>query len=47
MEKLKNRKAAGKEEVTGEMIKGGGDRVVDLIWRLCNIAFESGVVSED
>ena len=26
------------------MIKGGGDRVVDWIWRLCNVAFESGVV---
>ena len=34
--KLKNRKAAGKDEVTGEMIKGGGD----WIWRLCNMAFE-------
>ena len=29
------------------MIKGRGDMVVDWIWRLCNIAFESGVVSED
>ena len=29
--KLKNRKAAGKDEVTREMIKGGGDRVVDWI----------------
>ena len=29
------------------MIKGVGDRVVDCIWRLCNLAFESGVVSED
>ena len=27
--KLKNRKAAGKDEITGGMIKGGGDRVVD------------------
>ena len=25
---LKNGKAAGKDEITGEMIKGGGDRVV-------------------
>ena len=39
--KLKNRKAAGGNEITGEMIKGGGDRVVDWIWRLCNMAFES------
>ena len=29
------------------MIKGGGDRVVDWMWRLCNMAFESGVVPED
>ena len=29
------------------MIKGGGDKVVDWIWRLCNMASESGVVPED
>ena len=29
------------------MIKGGVDRVVDLIWRLCNMAFENGVVPGD
>ena len=28
------------------MIKGEGDRVVDWIWRLCNMAFES-VLPED
>ena len=28
------------------MIKGVGDRVVDYIWRLCNMAFENGVVPE-
>ena len=37
--KIKNRKAAGKDEVTEEIIKGGGDQVMNLIWRLCNIAF--------
>ena len=42
--KIKNGKAAGKDEVTGEMIKSGGDAVVDWIWRLCNIDFESGVI---
>ena len=41
--KLTNGKAAGKDEITGEMMKGGGDRVVDWIWR----AFESGVLPED
>ena len=45
--KLKNGKATGGDEITGEIIKGGGDRMVDWIWRLCNMAFESGVVSED
>ena len=45
--KLKNEKAVGKDEITGERIKGGGDRVVDWIWRLCNMAFENGVVPED
>ena len=29
VDKLKNGKAAVKDEITGEMIKGGGDRVVD------------------
>ena len=32
--KLKNGKDAGWDEITGEMIQGGGDRVVDWIWRL-------------
>ena len=44
---LKNGKAVGKDEIKGEMIKGGSERVVDWIWRLCNIAFETSVVSED
>ena len=38
VDKLKNGKAGGKDEITQEMIKGGGDRVVDWIWRLCNMA---------
>ena len=29
--KFKNEKAAGGDEITGEMIKGGDDRVVDWI----------------
>ena len=32
--KLKNGKAAGKNDITGEMKKGGGDRVMDWFWRL-------------
>ena len=30
-----------------EMTKGGSDMVVDWIWRMYNMAFESGVVPED
>ena len=45
--KLKNGKVTGKNEITGEMIKGGGNRVVDWICRLCNMVFESCVVPED
>ena len=45
--RLKNGKAAGKDEIIGEIIKGGYDRVMGWIWRLCNMAFESGVVAED
>ena len=37
----------GKDEITGEMIEGGGNRVVDWFLRLYNMAFESGVVPED
>ena len=46
MDKLKNGKTAGKDKITGEMIKSGGDRVVDWIGRLCNMAFENSVVPE-
>ena len=45
--KLGNGKSAGKDEITGEMIKGGGDRVVDWIWKLCNMTFENCVGPED
>ena len=37
--KLKNGKTAGKNEINGEMIKGGSDRVVDWIWRQCNMVY--------
>ena len=40
-------KVAGNDEITGEMVKGGDDMVVDWIWRMCNMVFESGVVPED
>ena len=47
MRKLKNRRAISEDEVIEEMIKVGGNMVVDWFWRLCNMSFESGVVSED
>ena len=47
MGKLGNGNATDKDEITREMIKGGGDRVVDWIWGLCNMTFESGVMPED
>ena len=40
---LKNGKAAGKDDFTVEIIKGGSDMVVDWIWRLCNMTFERNV----
>ena len=47
VKKLKNGKAAGKDGVTEEMVKGAGNVVVDWIWNLCSMAFECGVVPED
>ena len=44
---IKNGKAAGKDEVTEEMVKGGAEVVVEWIWKLCNMALESDVVHED
>ena len=37
--KLKNGKAAGRDEITGEMTKDEVDIGVDWIWRLCNMIF--------
>ena len=36
-----------KDEMTGEMIKGVGDRVIDWIWKLYNMVFQNGVMTED
>ena len=44
---LKNGKAAGKNEITGEILQGGDDMVVDWIWSMCSMVVESGVDSED
>ena len=40
VENLKNGKAAGKNEVTGKMIKREGELVINWIWKLHYIGFE-------
>ena len=45
--KLKNEKATSKDKITEEMAKGEGDRMIDWMWRLCNMVFESSVVPGD
>ena len=47
MGKLQNGKATGKNAVTGKMIKSRCDMMVDWLWKLSNIAFQSGGVPED
>ena len=45
--KLKKEKGAGKDGTAGEMIKGGGDRVVDWIWMLNIMSLKSSIVPGD
>ena len=45
--KLKNGKSAGIDEISGEMIKHGGEKVIDWIWKLCSKAFVEGIVPKD
>ena len=40
IENLMNGKAAGKDEVTAEKVKGEGDMMVEWILKLSNMAFE-------
>ena len=47
VDKVKNGKATGKDEITGERVKDGCDKVMYWIWRLGDMTFESGVVPED
>ena len=39
MKKHKNGKALCKDEVAEGIMKSEGELVIDLIWKLCNIAF--------
>ena len=43
VDKFTNGIAVVKDGIKGEVIKDLGDRVVDWIWKLCNMALESGV----
>ena len=46
-EKEANERLYKRTDKKREIIKAGDERVVEWLWRLCNMAFESGVVSED
>ena len=45
--KVKMGKAPGTDGVCGEMLKFGGELVVDWIWKMCRLAWEEGKVPED
>ena len=47
MKKIKTGKAPGIDGVCGEMLKYGGDSIVEWIWKLCKLAWEEGRVPED
>ena len=45
--KLKNGMVVAKDGIKGDTIKNGGELGIDWTWRLCNIAFENGLIPED
>ena len=47
LDKLKNGKAAGIDNISTEMLKFGGDCVKDWMWKICKEAFSSGKVPSD
>ena len=47
VKKIQKGKTAGEDEFKEEMMKSGTSLAIALVWKLCNMAFESGVVSED
>ena len=47
MDKLKNGKAAGIDDISAEMLKCGGDRVKEWMWKVCKEAFKCGKVPND
>ena len=44
--KLKNGKTGGENKITGKIVEGEGDMMVDWIWRLYNMTFVSSLVPE-
>ncbi len=47
MQELKLGKAPGPDGITAEMLKYGGEIVVDWMIRICNLAWEQSKVPED
>ena len=45
--KLRNGKAADKDEVMEEVIYREDELLTDWFWKLCNMAIENGVMTED
>ncbi|VEN37907.1 unnamed protein product [Callosobruchus maculatus] len=47
IKKLKNNKAPGIDEVTGEILKELGDEAVNIILKICNLIWETGIWPKD
>ena len=47
VQKLKNRKAAGIDEVYAEMIRLSGERGLEWLWNVCQKAWMMGTVPQD
>ena len=47
VKKLNNGKFAGVDGIGSELLKYGGDVVVDWVWKLCSMCWDLGVVPED
>ena len=44
---MKNGKAAGSDEISTEMLRALEDQNIDVITNLCNIIYNSGIISTD
>ena len=45
--KKKNNKAAGIDEITGEMLKAGGQRMINCLLRICTAVWRTEKVPDD